>query len=85
MGVHYNHEHGRSVCSHVCQEVSSRQGGKVCQTVPGKVVDPAVSDLLLELMTPVTLETALAVRHEVEAQVTRTDDLLRQQVERARY
>src|SRR3954447_19607900 len=58
---------------------------KVCQTVPGKVVDPAISDLLLELMTPVTLETALAVRHEVEAQVTQTDDLLRQQVERARY
>ena len=85
MGVHYNQEHGRSVCSYVCQEVSSRQGGKVCQTVPGKVVDPAISDLLLELMTPVTLETALAVRHEVEAQVIQTDDLLRQQVERARY
>jgi DNA invertase Pin-like site-specific DNA recombinase len=85
MGVHYNQEHGHLVGFYVCQEVSSRQGGKVCQTVPGTVVDPAISDLLLELMTPVTLEMALTVRQGVEDQIAQTDALLRQQVERARY
>jgi hypothetical protein len=44
-----------------------------------------VSDLLLELVQPFTLEVALAVAQEVEARCTETDALRRQQVERARY
>jgi hypothetical protein len=41
---------------YVCKETAVRQGGKICQSVPGKVVDPAISTLLVELMTPMTLE-----------------------------
>ena len=46
---------------------------KVCQRVPGKVVDRAISDLLLELVQPLTLEVALAVQQEVEARFAETD------------
>jgi len=40
------------VVTYVCNETAARQGGKVCQSAPGKVIDPAISALLIELMTP---------------------------------
>jgi len=52
---------------------------------PGKVVDPAVSALLVELMTPMTLEVSLAVQGELEARTAETDTLRRQHIERTRY
>jgi len=39
----------------------------VCREV---LVDRAISQLLLELMQPMTLQVALAVQQEVEARVT---------------
>jgi DNA invertase Pin-like site-specific DNA recombinase len=85
MGVHYVTEHGASVPTYVCQDAAVRSGADVCQRVPGKVVDPAIGDLLLELVQPLTLDVALAVQQEVDARWAETDSLRRQQVERARY
>lgn len=85
MGVHYNLENGRMVPTYVCDEGAVRSGIRVCQRVPGKVVDPAISDLLLELVQPLTLEIALAVQQEVEARFAETDGLRQQRVDRARY
>jgi DNA invertase Pin-like site-specific DNA recombinase len=85
MGVHYWAENGNVVSNYVCQEATVRRGALLCQSVPGKVVDRAISDLLLELVQPLTLEVALAVQQEVEARFAETDTLRRQQVERARY
>jgi hypothetical protein len=53
--------------------------------VPGGVVDRAISDFLLELMQPMTLEVALAVQQEVEMRIAETDTLQRKQVERTQY
>ena len=85
MGVHYSQEHGQPVPTYVCQETAARKGGKVCQSVPGKVVDPAIGALLVELMTPMTLEVSLAVQNEIEARAAETDALRRQHIERTRY
>ena len=76
---------GRFAIRYVCQEGAIRRGSKVCQTVPGNIVDRAISDLLLELVQPLTLEVALAVEQEVQARCAETDALRRQRVERARY
>jgi DNA invertase Pin-like site-specific DNA recombinase len=85
MSVRYKQERRSLVPLYVCQEAVVRQGGRICQTVPGKVVDPAIGALLLELMTPVTLEVALAVEQEVATRLAEVERLLQQQVERARY
>jgi DNA invertase Pin-like site-specific DNA recombinase len=85
MGVHYSREHGRIVPVYVCRESAVRHGGRVCQTVPGKVVDPAIGELLVELMTPMTLGVTLAVQQELEARTAETDALRRQHLERLRY
>jgi hypothetical protein len=85
MGVHYSQEHGCIVPVYICQENIVRRGGRVCQTVPGKIVDPAIGALIVELMTPMTLGVTLAVQQELEARAAETDVLRRQHVERLRY
>ena len=85
MGVRYNIAYHRVTPTYVCQEASVRRAEKVCQRVPGAVVDQAVSGLLLELVQPMTLEVALAVQQEVEARIAETDALRRKHVERAQY
>lgn len=85
MGVHYSIAYHQTVPTYVCQEASVRRAEKVCQRVPGGVVDRAMSDLLLELMQPMTLDVALAVQQEVETRIVETDTLQRKHVERARY
>jgi DNA invertase Pin-like site-specific DNA recombinase len=85
MSIHYGMAYQQVVPIYVCQEASLRRAEKVCQRVPGGVVDQAISKLLLELMQPMTLQVAIAVQQEVEARVTETDALRRKHVERAQY
>ena len=46
MGVRYSQEHGQTGSTYVCKESAVRRGGKVCQSVPGKIVDPAIRTFL---------------------------------------
>ena len=85
MGVRYSIAYRQVAPNYICQEASVRRGEKVCQSVPGSAVDRAISDLLLELMQPMTLEVALAVQQEVELRITETDTLRRKHVDRAQY
>lgn len=85
MSIHYSIAYHQVAPTYVCQEASVRRAEKVCQRVPGSVVDQAISNLLLELMQPMTVQVALAVQQEVEARVAETDALRRKHVERARY
>jgi DNA invertase Pin-like site-specific DNA recombinase len=82
MSVHYRMEHHQLAPTYYCQV---KRAEKVCQRVPGAIVDQAISDLLLELMQPLTLEVALAVQREVEARIAETDALRRKHVDRAQY
>ena len=85
MSIRYSMAYQQVVPTYVCQEASVRRAEKVCQSVPGRVVDQAISTLLLDLMQPMTLQVAIAVQQEVEARVTETDALRRKHVERAQY
>ena len=85
MGVRYSREHGQTVPTYVCQEAEVRQGQHICQRVPGRIVDQTIGALLLELMTPMTLEISLAVQNELDARAAETDRLRRQHIERTRY
>jgi DNA invertase Pin-like site-specific DNA recombinase len=85
MGIHYSIAYHQVTPTYVCQEASIRKSEKVCQRVPGRVVDEAISNLLLELMQPMTLQVSLAVQQEVEARIAETDALRRKHVERAQY
>jgi hypothetical protein len=85
MTMQYNHVREKLLPIYMCQEDSVRRGRSICQQIRGVALDQAISALLIELMTPMTMEIALAVQLEIEARIGETDELRRTQLERARY
>jgi hypothetical protein len=85
MTVRYHCRGDRLLPDYMCQKDGIEQGDRICQQVPGWSLDEAIGDLLVETVTPLALEVALAVQQELTARDEEADRLRRQQVERARY
>ena len=85
MNIHYHKRAGRRIPSYVCIVESREWGGSRCQGVKGDGIDKAVGKLLMESVTPLTLEVALNVQKELQQRFDETDRIRRQQVERAQY
>ena len=81
MIVHYYHRQGVLAPTYICPS----KAGPQCQYVNGNGVDEAIGALLLEMVTPLTLELALEVHAEVSRRVDEAQRLQAQRVERARY
>lgn len=85
MSVRYYTSHGHLLPEYICPKCSVEHAGPPCQRVLGADLDRAVGDLLVETVSPLALEVALAVQDECTARAEEADHLRRQQVERARY
>jgi len=85
MTTRYHHRYQQRVPDYVCQREHVRLGTPTCQTVPGRVVDEAIGELLLSTVTPMALEVSLAVQAELQSRIEEADRLRRQHVERAQY
>ena len=85
MTVRYHSRHGHLVPDYLCQREGIEHGEPVCQHVPGAAIDEKVGELLVEALTPVTIDVALAVQGELQTRLEEADRLRQQQVERARY
>jgi DNA invertase Pin-like site-specific DNA recombinase len=85
MTIRYHIRGNRRVPDYVCQRRGIRTAQPICQLVNGGPVDEAIGQLLVDAVTPVTLEMALAVQKELESRCDESDRLRRQEVERARY
>ena len=76
---------GTRIPRYVCQLRRIHRGEPFCQTIAGRTLDQAVGDLLVEVMTPLSLEVALSVGDELRARGEEVDRLRRQELEAARY
>ncbi len=76
---------GTRLPRYVCQRARLQRGEPLCQSVAGRELDQAIGALLLESMTPLSLEIALAVGDELRARIEEVDRLRRQEIEHARY
>jgi DNA invertase Pin-like site-specific DNA recombinase len=85
MTVRYHLQGERRVPDYVCQRHGVEHAEPLCQQIVGGELDAAIGRLLVEAVTPVTLEVALAVQKELENRSEESDRLRRQAVERARY
>lgn len=85
MTVRYHSRGTRPVTDYLCQRAGIEHGKPICQSINGEQIDKAIGELLIETMTPMTLDIALAVQHEVRTRLDEVDRLRRKQVERARY
>ena len=86
MTIRYKYrKQGRIDPVYLCQRSRIEKGAENCQYIPGACVDKAIGDILVETVTPLTLEVALEVQRELESRVNEADNLRKQEVERAEY
>jgi DNA invertase Pin-like site-specific DNA recombinase len=85
MTVRYHRRHGTAWPTYVCQRRGIAQAEPICQSIPGRGLDHAIGRVLLEAVTPLTLEITLTVQQELQTRLDETDRLHRRAVERARY
>lgn len=85
MTVRYHCRGTRPVPDYMCQKDGIEHGKPLCQSINGEQIDKAISDLLVQTMTPLALDVTLAVQQEIQAHWAEVDRLRRKQVERARY
>jgi hypothetical protein len=85
MTVRYHTRRGIEVPDYQCVRHAIQNGARRCQTVPGRGVDDAVGQLLLDTLTPLALEVALTVQAELQTRAGEADALRRQHVQRAQH
>jgi DNA invertase Pin-like site-specific DNA recombinase len=85
MTVRYHIHWGRLYPDYICQHEKVERCAPICQQVSGRDIDTAVSGLLLESMTPISLEVALAVQKEMSMRLQEADALRAKQVARSQY
>jgi hypothetical protein len=85
MTVRYHVRGQKPQPNYVCQRYGIEHGEPICQSIPGKGIDQAIGELLVEAVTPVALEVALNVQGELQSRLEDADRLRQAQVERARY
>lgn len=84
MTVRYYVRGGHPVPDYVCQRKGIEKAQPACQIIPGTGLDEAVAQVILEAVTPSSLEVALQVFEELRARRAEVDRIRRAQVERAR-
>jgi hypothetical protein len=85
MYVRYNSIHGQKPrARYVCVDQADARRA-ACQSTPAKDVDAAVASLVLELMTPMTVEMTLAIQSELDRRVAESEQHYRLRITRARY
>jgi DNA invertase Pin-like site-specific DNA recombinase len=85
MTVRYHTRQTKLVPEYFCQRDGVDHIISVCQHVFGEYLDQAVSQLLIDTVTPLALEVTLTVQQEMQARLDEVDRLRKKQVERARY
>lgn len=85
MTIRYHHRRQQLAPEYVCQQNAIDNCRPKCQSIPGASIDKAISDLLLETVSPIAIEVALSVQDELRTRATEVDAVRKKQVERARY
>lgn len=85
MTVRYRSIKKQLVPCYLCQGEGIETGQPICQYITGNSVDECVGDMLLEVMTPMSLNVSLAVEKELQARLHEAEALRKQAVEQARY
>ncbi len=86
MTIRYKYRRkGRIDPAYLCQRNRIERYEDSCQYIPGAGVDEAISRLIIESVTPLTLEVALEVQRELQIRFNEADKLRKQQVQRVEY
>ena len=84
MTVRYIVSHGHPEPVYRCQRRGIQRAEPPCQSLPGAAIDRAVSDLVLETVTPASIDVAVEVFDELRARAAEVDRAKRAQIARLR-
>ena len=84
MTVRYRTRKAGQMPYYLCSKEGSETASPWCQSISGAAIDRVVGELLVELMTPLTLEVALQVQDELAARAGEADLWRAQRLQRAR-
>ena len=84
MTVGYVMSHGHPEPLYRCQRRGIERAEGVCQSLSGAAIDRAVSDLVLETVTPGSIDVAVEVFDELRARAAEVDRAKRAQIARLR-
>lgn len=85
MTVRYHHYKCGLMPDYVCGRDRIEKSAPLCQCIAGRAIDQAIGQVLIEQLSPLSLQMALAVQEELRTRLEEADRLRQQQVERARY
>jgi hypothetical protein len=85
MTVRYHVRNGGLNPDYVCQRERIEKSQPICQHIPGHGIDEAIAEMLIEAVSSVALEVALAVQQELQRRLDDADKLRLKQVARAQY
>jgi len=85
MTVRYRMRREGACPEYACERDGIQHSQPACQIVAGKNVDKAIGEILMEKMTPMAMEMAMAVQQEICDRLEQADRLRVKQVERVRY
>src|SRR4029434_2129598 len=66
MTVRYHCRGTRRVPDYLCQKEGIEHGRPLCQSINGEQIDKSISGLLIQTVTPMALDVALAVQQEIQ-------------------
>jgi DNA invertase Pin-like site-specific DNA recombinase len=85
MTVRYHRRRGADWPDYLCQRDGIENARPICTAIPGAGLDQAIGQLLIDTLTPLAVEAALAVTAELEQRADQADAIRAAHVERARY
>jgi Recombinase/Recombinase zinc beta ribbon domain len=85
MTVRYHARRGTHVPDYVCQHDGIRTATTFCQAIPGAGIDTAIGQFLVDTLSPLAIEAALAVADELADRADDADRLRATTVQRAQY
>jgi DNA invertase Pin-like site-specific DNA recombinase len=85
MTVRYHSRQGQLVPDYLCQQAGIAQAAPICQHIPGSRIDQAISQLLLETVSPMALDVALRVESELQHRRDEVDRLRQQRLKALHY
>ena len=85
MNIHYSIRKNGMIPNYVCVGRGRLFGDPLCQSILGTGLDDAIGKLLVDSVTPIALDLALAVQQEITARLDEADRIRHRQVERAQY
>ena len=85
MTIRYHCRQGQLVPDYLCQRAGIAKAAPICQHIPGSRIDQAISQLLLETVSPMALEVALRVEGELQSRLDEVDRLRQQRLKALGY